>query len=98
MLGVKSVGLYVLYERTQKVITEKAYTAWRQFCPTRPTQRSLPPNLGGVSVVLGIPVNLPDRNSDKLLELLLGSTVADDAVRDMAAPVLRVYRLGRSAQ
>ena len=37
-------------------------------------------NLGGVSVVLGIPVNLPDRNSDKLLELLLGSTVADDAV------------------
>lgn len=37
-------------------------------------------NLGGVSVVLGVPVNLPDRNSDKLLELLLGSTVADDAV------------------
>ena len=37
-------------------------------------------NLGGVSVVLGVPVNLPDRNSDKLLELLLGSEVADDAV------------------
>ena len=37
-------------------------------------------NLGGVSVVLGVPVGLPDRNSDKLLELLLGSTVADDAV------------------
>ena len=37
-------------------------------------------NLGGVSVVLGVPVDLPDRNSDKLLELLLGSTVADDAV------------------
>ena len=37
-------------------------------------------NLGGVSVVLGVPVNLPDRNSDKLLELLLGSDVADDAV------------------
>ena len=37
-------------------------------------------NLSGVSVVLGVPVNLPDRNSDKLLELLLGSTVADDAV------------------
>ena len=36
-------------------------------------------NLGGVSVVLGVPVNLPDRNSDKLLELLLGSDVADDA-------------------
>lgn len=37
-------------------------------------------NLGGVSVVLGVPIELPDRNSDKLLELLLGSTVADDAV------------------
>ena len=37
-------------------------------------------NRGGVSVVLGVPVNLPDRNSDKLLELLLGSDVADDAV------------------
>ena len=37
-------------------------------------------NLGGVSVVLGVPVTLPDRNSDKLLELLLGSDVADDAV------------------
>lgn len=37
-------------------------------------------NLGGVSVVLGVPIELPDRNSDKLLELLLGSEVADDAV------------------
>ena len=37
-------------------------------------------NLGGVSVVLGVPIELPDRNSDKLLELLLGSDVADAAV------------------
>ena len=37
-------------------------------------------NLGGVSVVLGVPIELPDRNSDKLLGLLLGSAVADDAV------------------
>ena len=37
-------------------------------------------NLGGVSVILGVPIELPDRNSDKLLELLLGSDVADDAV------------------
>ena len=37
-------------------------------------------NLGGVSVILGVPVSMPDRNSDKLLELLLGSDVADDAV------------------
>ena len=37
-------------------------------------------NLGGVSVVLGVPISMPDRNSDKLLELLLGSEVADAAV------------------
>ena len=37
-------------------------------------------NLGGVSVVLGVPISMPDRNSDKLLELLLGSAVADNAV------------------
>ena len=37
-------------------------------------------NLGGVSVVLGVPISMPDRNSDKLLELLLGSAVADAAV------------------
>ena len=37
-------------------------------------------NLGGVSVILGVPIELPDRNSDKLLALLLGSAVADDAV------------------
>ena len=37
-------------------------------------------NLGGVSVVLGVPISMPDRNSDKLLELLLGSEVADNAV------------------
>ena len=52
-------------------------------------------NLGGVSVVLGVPVNLPDRNSDKLLELLLGSDVADDAVETW---LHQFYKLGRSAQ
>ena len=30
--------------------------------------------------MLGVPISMPDRNSDKLLELLLGSDVADDAV------------------
>ena len=33
-----------------------------------------------MSVVLGVPISMPDRNSDKLLELLLGSAVADNAV------------------
>ena len=37
-------------------------------------------NLGGVSVVLGVPIGREDRNSDALLSLLLNSDVADDAV------------------
>ena len=37
-------------------------------------------NLGGVSVVLGVPIGREDRNSEALLSLLLNSDVADDAV------------------
>lgn len=37
-------------------------------------------NLGGVSVVLGVPIGREDRNSEALLYLLLNSDIADDAV------------------
>ena len=37
-------------------------------------------NLGGVSVVLGVPIGREDRNSEALLSLLLNSDIADDAV------------------
>ena len=37
-------------------------------------------NLGGVSVVLGVPIGKEDKNSEALLSLLLASSVADDAV------------------
>ena len=37
-------------------------------------------NLGGVSVVLGVPIGKEDKNSEVLLSLLLASSVADDAV------------------
>ena len=37
-------------------------------------------NLGGVSVVLGVPIGREDRNSEALLSLLLNSGIADDAV------------------
>ena len=37
-------------------------------------------NLGGVSVVLGVPIGRDDRNSEALLSLLLNSDIADDAV------------------
>ena len=36
-------------------------------------------NLGGVSVVLGVPIGKEDKNSEALLSLLLASSVADDA-------------------
>ena len=36
-------------------------------------------NLGGVSVVLGVPIGKEDKNSEALLSLLLASAVADDA-------------------
>ena len=37
-------------------------------------------NLGGVSVVLGVPIGREDHNSEALLSLLLKSDIADDAV------------------
>ena len=37
-------------------------------------------NLGGVSVVLGVPIGKEDKNSEALLSLLLASAVADDAI------------------
>ena len=37
-------------------------------------------NLGGVSVVLGVPIGKEDKNSEALLSLLLASSVADAAV------------------
>ena len=61
-------------------ITAKASIDWRRSSANPTHAAEFAANLGGVSVVLGVPIELPDRNSDKLLELLLGSTVADDAV------------------
>ena len=37
-------------------------------------------NLGGVSVVLGVPISTPDKNSTDLLTFLLASSVADAAI------------------
>ena len=70
---------FMAYMAHSRRITAKASIDWRRFCPTRP-MAEVCRQPGGVSVVLGVPIELPDRNSDKLLELLLGSDVADDAV------------------
>ena len=46
-------------------------------------------NLGGVSVVLGVPVNLPDRNSDKLHGVFPSS-----CGKPASSPVLQFRRAG----
>ena len=76
----KSVGLYELHEQHLKSNYRKGIRRMEAILANPTHAAEFAANLGGVSVVLGVPISLPDRNSDKLLELLLGSDVADDAV------------------
>ena len=79
MLGVKQLD-FMSYTAALKSNYRKGIRRMEAILANPAHAKEFAANLGGVSVVLGVPVNLPDRNSDKLLELLLGSTVADDAV------------------
>ena len=79
MLGVNQLD-FMSYTAALKSNYRKGIRRMEAILANPTHAKEFAANLGGVSVVLGVPVNLPDRNSDKLLELLLGSTVADDAV------------------
>ena len=79
MLGVNQLD-FMNYTAALKSNYRKGIRRMEAILANPTHAKEFAANLGGVSVVLGVPVNLPDRNSDKLLELLLGSTVADDAV------------------
>jgi len=79
MLGVNQLD-FMSYTAALKSNYRKGIRRMEAILANPAHAKEFAANLGGVSVVLGVPVNLPDRNSDKLLELLLGSTVADDAV------------------
>ena len=79
MLGVNQLD-FMSYTAALKSNYRKGIRRMEAILANPTHAKEFATNLGGVSVVLGVPVNLPDRNSDKLLELLLGSDVADDAV------------------
>ena len=79
MLGVNQLD-FMSYTAALKSNYRKGIRRMEAILANPTHAKEFSANLGGVSVVLGVPVNLPDRNSDKLLELLLGSDVADDAV------------------
>lgn len=79
MLGVNQLD-FMNYTAALKSNYRKGIRRMEAILANPTHAKEFAANLGGVSVVLGVPIELPDRNSDKLLELLLGSTVADDAV------------------
>ena len=79
MLGVNQLD-FMSYTAALKSNYRKGIRRMEAILANPTHAKEFAANLGGVSVVLGVPIELPDRNSDKLLELLLGSTVADDAV------------------
>ena len=79
MLGVNQLD-FMNYTAALKSNYRKGIRRMEAILANPTHAKEFAANLGGVSVVLGVPVDLPDRNSDKLLELLLGSDVADDAV------------------
>ena len=79
MLGVNQSD-FMSYRSALKTTDRKGIHRMEAILANPTHASEFAANLGGVSVVLGVPVGLPDRNSDKLLELLLGSDVADDAV------------------
>ena len=79
MLGVNQLD-FMNYTAALKSNYRKGIRRMEAILANPTHAKEFAANLGGVSVVLGVPVGLPDRNSDKLLELLLGSDVADDAV------------------
>ena len=79
MLGVNQLD-FMSYTAALKSNYRKGIRRMEAILANPTHAKEFAANLGGVSVVLSVPIELPDRNSDKLLELLLGSTVADDAV------------------
>ena len=79
MLGVNQLD-FMNYTAALKSNYRKGIRRMEAILANPTHAKEFAANLGGVSVILGVPISLPDRNSDKLLELLLGSDVADDAV------------------
>ena len=79
MLGVNQLD-FINYANALKGNYRKGIHKMEAIMASPTHAKEFASNLGGVSVVLSVPIGKEDRNSAQLLDLLLNSDVADDAV------------------
>ena len=79
MLGVNQLD-FINYANALKGNYRKGVHKMEALMASPTHAKEFASNLGGVSVVLSVPIGKEDRNSAQLLDLLLNSDVADDAV------------------
>ena len=79
MLGVNQLD-FINYANALKGNYRKGVHKMEAIMASPTHAKEFASNLGGVSVVLSVPIGKEDRNSAQLLDLLLNSDVADDAV------------------
>ena len=79
MLGVNQLD-FINYANALKGNYRKGVHKMEAIMESPTHAKEFASNLGGVSVVLSVPIGKEDRNSAQLLDLLLNSDVADDAV------------------
>ena len=78
MLSVNSLD-FLSYKNALKGNYRKGVYAFRTMLENPATAEAFASNPGGVALVLGWPIGYEDHNSAELLELLLGSSVIDQA-------------------
>ncbi len=78
MLGVNQLD-FLNYTTAFKCNYRKGVHKLRSILSTTVQAEEFARNKGGVAVVLGVPIDAPDKNSDDLLTLLLESNVVDIA-------------------
>ena len=79
MLGVNQLD-FINYANALKGNYRKGVHKMEAIMASPTHAKEFASNLGGVSVVLSVPIGKEDRNSAQMLDLLLNSDVADDAV------------------
>ena len=79
MLGINQID-FLNYSTAFKGNYRKGIHKLEAILSTKAHAEEFAQNKGGVSVIFGVPLDAPDKNSDTLLALLLGSDVVDLAV------------------
>ncbi len=82
MLGVNQLD-FLNYTTAFKGNYRKGVHKLRAILSNKTHAEEFARNKGGVAVVLGVPVDAPDKNSDALLALLMDSSVAELAVETL---------------